>query len=153
MKFIFILLAFSFISKDMNSDAFYKIFSTSNILEIDETINSLKQNSKTSKNRAYLGALLMKKSNFEKDIKLKIKLFKEGANILEKEILANKTNVEYRFIRLIIQENAPKILKYNKNIEEDKEIIITNFELLNNSLKKHIKKYSADSKALFIDKN
>lgn len=90
----------------------------------------------------------MKKSDFQKDVKIKVATFKEGAALLEKEIALDSTNVEYRFIRLIIQEKAPKILKYNLNLEEDKNFIIQNYKNSSVSLKEEILKYSKISNIL-----
>lgn len=147
MKYFFIILLSIFFSKNLKKEVFYNAFSNNSISEINELIKSLKEHP-TGQNNAYLGALLMKKSNFEKDIKQKIKLFKEGAKFLETEIEKDGKNIEYRFIRLIIQENAPKILKYNSNIEEDKKMLVDNFEKLTPFLQKHIKEYSKKSDVL-----
>ncbi len=73
---------------------------------------------------AYQGALYMKKADFVKGVKDKIKTFKKGAQILEDEIAKKPSNAEFRFLRLAVQEHAPRILKYNKNINEDKKAVI-----------------------------
>lgn len=126
---------------NVSSTEFYKVFSSSDEKKIDANIILLK-NSKNAQQKAYLGALLIKKSDFQKDVKIKIATFKEGAKILENEISLDKDNVEFRFIRFIIQENAPKILKYNLNIEEDKKIIVQNYKNTNAFLQNEIVKYS-----------
>lgn len=90
-------------------------------------INSLQQKiasqKKSTDQQAYLGAVKMKCADFEKTAGDKLKLFKEGKALLEASIAAEPTNAEYRFLRLIIQEHAPKVLKYNQNIHEDAKII------------------------------
>lgn len=87
----------------------------------------------------------MKKAGFLKGVNNKVKTFKKGAGLLEGEIRIIRDNVEYRFLRLIIQEHAPKILKYNKNLEEDKKVVLTGYEKLDPDLQKIIKNYSASS--------
>lgn len=72
----------------------------------------------------YKGAVLMLQAKHIKGIKNKKKLFKEGALLLEQSIQEKPENIELRTLRLSVQENAPKILKYNKQIEEDKAFII-----------------------------
>ena len=73
---------------------------------------------------AYKGASLAMISKYEKKVGQKIKTFKEGAKLIESSITSQPENVELRMIRLSVQENVPKIVKYNKNIAEDKEMIL-----------------------------
>lgn len=141
MKTILFLIISSFHWSSVSSVDFYKVFSSTNENDIDTYILSLKS-ATTAQQKVYLGALYMKKSEFQKDLKTKIATFKKGADILEKEISSDKNNVEFRFIRIIIQENAPKILKYNINIEEDKKIIEQNYKNTSAFLQKEIVKYA-----------
>jgi len=48
----------------------------------------------------------------------KLKYFNEGKKKLEDLILARK-DVENVYLRLLLQLNVPRVLSYNKNIEED----------------------------------
>ena len=101
---------------------------------------------------AYKGAgiaLLAKKS---RDLKEKKELFVKGVTLLELAVEKSPNTVEIRFIRLGIQENTPKILKYKTNIEEDKKIILHQFNTIKSkNLKKHLKDYILESK-IFSDK-
>ena len=54
----------------------------------------------------------------------------------------------YRFLRLSIQENAPKILRYYKNIKADKTLIANKYSGLDKELKIVIKAYTRKSKYL-----
>ncbi|WP_437919761.1 hypothetical protein [Sphingobacterium sp. LRF_L2] len=56
----------------------------------------------------------------------KMSYFKDGKNMLEKEISGNPNNVELRYIRLCIQYYIPSYLGYKDNIEEDKEFLVNN---------------------------
>ena len=112
---------------------------------VDTMILKIEKGERNSSNIAYKGALLMKKASFMKVPRRKIVLFKEGHQLLEEEIVNNPENVEYRFLRLVIQENAPKILKYNMNLEEDKKLVLENFSKLPTNLQEIIKEYALTS--------
>lgn len=76
--------------------------------------------------QAYYGTIMMKSAEYQKTAGDKLKKFKEGKALLEGAIQSSSNNVEYRFLRLMIQENAPKILKYTANIKEDAAFIKSN---------------------------
>ena len=114
--------------------------------EVIETVLSDLQEKKTSPlNNAYIGTLLMKKSEYMTTARKKVSIFKEGHAILETEIANDPGNAEYRFLRFAIQEHAPKILGYNKNIENDKKQIIENFKTFSPTLQDFIKEYALKS--------
>lgn len=97
---------------------------------------------------AYKCAATMLTARHAKTIKAKKDGFKKGATNLEAIIANDPNNIESRFIRLSIQENSPKILKYNTNIEEDKLLIIKQFSnIKSKTLQKHIKDYVLESKS------
>lgn len=95
---------------------------------------------------AYKGAATALKSKFTADKKLKKSLFVDGIAMVENAVKSESNNAEIRLIRLSIQENTPKILKYKSNIEEDKTLILTVFDKQNASLKEYIKLYIKQSK-------
>lgn len=95
--------------------------------------------------KAYYGAVLMKASEYQKTPGDKLKKFKEGKILLEEVIQNSPSNVEYRFLRLMIQENAPKILKYNTNIKEDAAFIKDNLSTVSKEVKTAIIHYSETS--------
>jgi hypothetical protein len=72
----------------------------------------------------------------------KMSYFNEGKKNLEKAVKDDPKNVEIRLMRLITQEQAPKLLGYTKNIEEDRKLIVNNYKGLEDvDLKLYIKKY------------
>jgi len=71
---------------------------------------------------AYKGAAKALLARYEPLSKRKAKL-KEGIAWVEDAVTKSPKNAEVRLIRLSIQENLPKFLKYNKNIEEDRKFI------------------------------
>lgn len=101
-----------------------------------------------AKNQGYRGALLMKKAGLIDGPAEKLKTFKEGKELMEEAISKDSNNPEFRFLRLMIQENAPAILGYKDNIEEDRALIIAAFPDLYPSLKNAIRNYSKESTIL-----
>ena len=134
------------IGRDRSS--FFKALSGHSEAGIDLELEKLESEGLTSLENARKGALLMKKAEFAKGAGNKVKTFKSGAKLLEAEISRNPDNIEYRFIRLTIQEHAPGILKYNMDIQSDKQLIISNFKKLDEDLKKVIRNYAKDSKII-----
>lgn len=97
---------------------------------------------------AYKGAAIALVAKHAKTLKGKKEGFVEGVTLVEYAITQSPNNVELRFIRIGIQENTPKLLKYKGNIEEDKRFILKQFSSIKSSaLKKHIKDYILQSKA------
>ncbi len=113
--------------------------------QIQKQINQLPQ---SAENRAWLGALTMKEAGFQSTVKDKLTVFNSGKKLLETEIKKDLKNAEFRFLRLMIQENSPKTLRYNNQIEEDAQQILNGFSKLNPALQKLISNYSKQSKRL-----
>jgi hypothetical protein len=90
----------------------------------------------------------MKRSELFAKAKDKLNVFKSGRSKLESSISKDSGNTEYRFLRLIIQEHAPKVVKYRSELEEDSRLIQTNFNSLSQFLQQLIIDYSKDSKVL-----
>jgi len=93
------------------------------------------QNLNSSNNSiiGYKGAIYASMANYAKSKQEKIKLFNDGKKMLEQSIKADSSNVELRFLRLTIQTNCPKALGYHKQINSDKNFIVTNFNTLKSS--------------------
>ena len=77
----------------------------------------------------------MKKSGLVIKAKDKLNLFKSGRSKLESSISKEPGSIEYRFLRLNIQEYASKIVKYPNELEEDSKLILTNFYSLSKFLR------------------
>ncbi|NIJ54907.1 hypothetical protein [Dyadobacter arcticus] len=131
-----------------DKNAFYKAFSSGEEATINKVLASLESEEATSRVNAYKGALTMKKAGFVKGVGGKLKTFKNGVHLLDDEIKSNPTNAEFRFLRLTIQENAPGILKYNKELNEDRQAIVKGYSQLDRKLKSVITDYAKDSKIL-----
>lgn len=118
-----------------------------NVSQIDVLQKQLQKTSGAEK-EAYEGALLMRKAETLAVPAKKLALFKKGHKKLEAAILYAPSNTEFRFLRLMVQEHAPKNLGYNKNIMQDAELIKTNYKSLSAAMQTQISDYSKSSKAL-----
>ena len=95
---------------------------------------------------AYKGASIAIKAKHTTGTKQKKEGFIKGITILEAAIKSTPNNLEVRLIRLSIQENTPKLLKYKANIEADKKQILLLFDKQSSDLKEYIKNYVKQSK-------
>jgi hypothetical protein len=127
--------------------AFYATMATSNVTDVNNEL-ALLETLKADEKEAYEGALLMKKAGLLTKPAEKLKFFKSGRIKLETALLKDSSNGEYHFLRLIIQEHAPKIVKYRKNLEKDREFVINSFRYLPPDVQQAIKDYTKDSKTL-----
>lgn len=127
--------------------AFYAVMKSGDIAAVDNEIQNL-PGAPAKEREGYNGALLMKKAGLLKRNKEKLKSFKEGRIRLETAIAADPDNTELHFLRLIIEEHAPKIVKYRSDIEKDKAMIVKNFKSLSPAVQHAIEDYSSSSKVL-----
>ncbi len=132
-----------------DKSTFYIVMACDKVADIDTELSIVKAASIPEK-QAYEGTLLMKKSGMIKKAKDKMNMFKEGRAKLEESIAKEKDCTEYRFLRLIIQEQAPKVVKYRSDIEADSKMIQLNYNTLSPTLQKAIFDYSKKSKNLTI---
>jgi len=102
-------------------------------------------------NTGYEGALLMKKAGLAGKPKEKLNLFKAGRIKLETALLAEPENTDLHFLRLVIQEKAPKIVHYKADIEKDKALVIKNFKTLSPVVQQAVVDYSKTSKVLHAE--
>lgn len=148
LLFIFLLTAFCASAQNsIDKKAYYNAFSSANLGLIDGQLNVIKSISGTDK-EAFEGAMLMRKAGTLSVPTKKLSLFKQGHKKLESAIAHNSSNPEYRFLRLMVQENAPRSLGYYKNIEQDSKFINNNYKSLPQSTQQVLVNYSKKSKAL-----
>lgn len=129
---------------------FYEVMSAGDVDAIDKQIELVAASGLANK-EGYEGALLMRKAGKVHGAKKKLRFFKEGRIKLETAILAAPDNTEFRFLRLAIEENAPKIVKYHNDIEKDKLLIQKNFKNLPQSVQYAILEYCKKSKVLHAE--
>lgn len=58
----------------------------------------------------------------------KMSHFKNGKKMLEMALKADPKNIELRLMRLMAQENMPKILGYHHSIDEDRNMILKEYK-------------------------
>lgn len=130
---------------------FYAVIAGNSVEQIDNLLDEIEISGDAWKDaNIYKGALYARKAGLVKTPAERLELFKKGRLLIEQEISRDPNNAEYRFIRLIIQEHAPKAVRYQNNITEDAELVISKFDLLSNELKTEVIKYSRTSKFLSI---
>jgi hypothetical protein len=79
---------------------------------------------------AFEGALMMKQASFISQHAKRLAVFKQGRGKLESAIATSPDRIEFYFLRLIIQEHAPRMLGYNNDITKDCTLINANFSKL-----------------------
>lgn len=131
----------------LDKAAYYEAIASNSLSVVNNELNALQPLSGTEK-EAYEGALLMKKAGLVVLPKDKLKYFKAGRIKLETALQADNNNVEYHFLRLIIEEHAPKIVKYRADIPADAQLIKREYKNLPSAAQRAVLDYSKSSKAL-----
>ena len=114
---------------------------------VNAQISELKSAPDEVKN-AFLGAMIMKKAGLGGNPASKLKLFKQGHKLLEGAIAKDPENAEFRFLRLMIQENAPgywAIKMMNKRTANISGNLIKRYRMI---FRQAIADYSKKSKIL-----
>jgi hypothetical protein len=132
---------------DLNRTAFYKAMDSENKTLVDAQISALSSTTSNLEN-AFLGAMTMKRAGIGGNPVSKLTRFKNGHKLLEAAIKQDPNNAEFRFLRLMIQENAPGILGYKVDEEEDSDFIRKAYNSLPEDLQKTISAYNKISKIL-----
>ena len=127
---------------------FYEIMKSGTLDAINDEIELVKSTGPEQERDGYEGALLMKKAGLLKKPKDRLNFFKPGRIKLESAILADNDNTEFHFLRLAIEEHAPKVVKYHGDLENDKAIVVKNFKSLSPVVRHAILDYCDSSKVL-----
>lgn len=155
LKLPLLLLAFClpfacFAQQKFEKADFYHIMDKGDVKAINDEIDLIKL-SDTKGKLGYTGALLMKEADLVKRPKRKLDLFIAGRKMLETALLTDNDNVEFRFLRLTVQEHAPKVVKYHNDIQRDKAMIVSKFKELSPTVQKAILDYCQESKVLTVN--
>lgn len=78
--------------------------------------------------QGYVCAVEMKQAEYVFNPITKLKIFNTSKKKLDSLVFENPTNLDLRYIRLLLQERTPSILGYNDFIKEDKNILKTKIE-------------------------
>ncbi len=121
------------------------IVSKEKVISFNEYLKNVKKND-DKRLVAYKGAAIALTARHKKKAKVKSSIFKKGIEWVEYAIEKEPVNMEVRFVRLSIQQNSPKFLGYNKDIESDKNFIFTNFNTIKSAaFKEYLRSYISDS--------
>jgi len=131
----------------LDRSVFYKTIASTDLEAINSQISSVSSSGEKNK-EAFEGALMMKRAGLLKGPAKKLKEFKAGREKLETAMDKDANNAELKFLRLIIQENAPGILGYNKELKDDHKYIVEHFKTIPDATQKAIRDYSKSSKVL-----
>lgn len=101
-----------------------------------------------SEKNAFTGALLMKKAGLVTQPAEKLRLFKQGRQLLEGEIKAHPDKTLFRYLRLMIQENSPAMLGYKKNMQEDATMVRNHYKKLSAVVRESVTDYATHSHLL-----
>lgn len=78
--------------------------------------------------KPYLYCGIMQMANYTINPYRKLDYFNKGREALEKHISRNPDHIDARYVRVLIQSKAPRILNYYKNIQADISFIKKNIE-------------------------
>lgn len=146
------LYFFLFLLSNPSITEIRKLYSSANSTESNakEFAAKLAEVDKDDKNKvlvAYKGASIIILSKLEKKVADKSRKFKEGATLIESGVTIEPNAIEIRMIRLSIQENVPKVVKYRGNIKEDKKFLLDNYKDQTGALKGYIGDFITESKS------
>jgi len=133
-----------------DKEEFYNVMSKGDANAIDNELVVVTGYATINK-EGYEGALLLRKAGLISGPRKKLDLFKAGRIKLETAIINNPDNVENHFLRLAIEEHAPKIVKYHADIEADKAIVKREFKNLSPVVQHAILDYCKNSKVLHTE--
>jgi hypothetical protein len=127
--------------------AFYAAMASADIDEVNKELDVITASATPNKD-GYEGALLMRKAGLLKRPAEKLKYFKAGRIKFDTALMNDKDNAELRFLRFAIQEHAPKIVKYNKDVQADKTFIVKEYNNLPPVVQRAVLDYTKNSKIL-----
>ena len=125
--FIVCLITFNVNAKHIRSEFHDKMFSEEGLYQIMESA-SYPNNTIT---KGYKGVCYTMYADHCFLPTSKWSYFNSGVDLIEEAISQNKQNVELRYIRLLIQLNAPGFLGYASNINEDLTLFYTKIDTYN----------------------
>jgi len=151
MKLLFSIILFFTIFSNPSITEIRKLYAaaTSSETNAKEFLSKLADVDKNDNKTllAYKGASIAIISKLEKKVSDKSKKFKEGVSYIEYAVQSEPNNIEIRLVRLSVQENVPKIVKYRGNKKEDKQFILDHYSEQTGALKTYIGDFMKQSKS------
>lgn len=87
---------------------------------------------------AYKGAVAVLTSKYLKNAKAKKERLANGVALIQYAVKKQPNNIEIRFIRMTLQQNIPKFLKYRKDLDADKTFILSEYKQIRSKVLKKI---------------
>mgnify|MGYP004718861149 CR=1 FL=1 len=100
---------------------------------------------------AYKGASYTLKARYVAAKAEKRQMVSQGIQLIEQAVKAALKQLEIRLVRLAVQENSPKILKYKTNITEDKQALFSDIKAQPAAVQSLIKRYAKQSTLFTAD--
>jgi len=147
---LFCLPRFCFAQQQFEKADFYRIMDKGDMKAVDDELALLK-NTEVKGKMGYNGALLMKEADLARRPKRKLDLFIAGRKLMETALLTDYENTEFHFLRLTVEEHAPKIVRYHSDIERDRSFIVAKFKDLSPVVQKAILDYCKESNVLHVE--
>lgn len=122
LNFLLLLCFFLINYQDVTPDyvvKYHSVLSKKDELRYIETY----QEKKNINIQAYVISLQMKQAKYKTFPWSKLSIFNKEKKRLDELIKTHPNNIHLRYVRLVIQEKTPKILGYNKKIQEDKSFL------------------------------
>lgn len=140
MKLFFISLVFIFFgnsihAEDIDISKVRKLYIEAAESEkaCDEMLELLSfADEKTPLLLAYKASATMMMANHVGNPFSKLSYFKKGRKMFDQAVAIDKSNVELKVLRYVVQINAPSFLGYNGDIESDKTFILNNIPKMKN---------------------
>lgn len=74
----------------------------------------------------YRGVAFTLKANYTYNPFKKLEFFNQGTELIDLALKLEPKNVEFRFLRLTVQEGSPSMLGYKDQISEDRKFVVNN---------------------------
>jgi len=96
--------------------------------------------------KCYKGLALLLKAKHAVNPYVKLATFNKGRTMLDRAVDQEPDNIEIRFARFCVQTTAPSFLGYYKEINEDKQAMILQWQkIIDDDLRVRIKEYLLSS--------
>lgn len=122
MNFCFLFILYFFSTQNQVPDFVEYYHKVSTKEEELRYIKTYKKNNNVDV-QAYVISLQMKQAKYKTFPWSKLSIFNKEKKRLDELIKTHPNNIHLRYVRLVIQEKTPKILGYNKKIQEDKSFL------------------------------
>lgn len=133
--------------EDLDRKDYYKALSSDDVKVVDAAVAKVKTNKAL---KGFEGALWMRKAGLAGPVNQKFSFFKKGASLMDEAINADAKNTELKFLRFMVQEQAPWILNYRDHLKSDAQDIKKNYKTLSKETLYALKGYCTKSDILKV---